>query len=97
MDVRIAHTVAYLLRCPRSAVPEAIRACKFSDKQSKDTRKQLAVHHADNNTTTNQQRDQQKWAVVVVAIVTATAAAATATRRRDGDATTQQPTNEGIS
>ena len=49
----------------------AMWACKFSDKQSMDPRKQMAVHHADINATTNQQRDQQKWAVVVVAIATA--------------------------
>ena len=54
MDVRIAHTVAYLLRCPRSSVPEAMRACKFSDKESKDARKQMAVHRADSNATINQ-------------------------------------------
>ena len=82
VDVRIAHTVAYLLRCPRSSVPEAMRACKFSDKESKDARKQMAVHRADSNTTTNQQRDQQKLAVVVAAIVTAAAAATTATQQR---------------
>ena len=28
--------------------------CKFSDKESKDARKQMAVHRADNNATTNQ-------------------------------------------
>jgi hypothetical protein len=96
VDVRIAHTVAYLLRCPQLSVPEAMWACKFSDKQSKDTRKQMAIHHADNNTATNQQRDQQKWAVVVVEISTAMAVAMTATRWRNGNTTTQQPSNEGI-
>ena len=78
MDKRIGHTVSYLLRCPRSMVMEAMRACKFSDKESKDARKQMAVHRADSNTTTNQQRDQQKLAVVVAVIVTAAAAATTA-------------------
>jgi hypothetical protein len=97
VDKRIKRTVAYLLRCPRSTVPEAMRACKFSDKESKDARKQMAVHRTDSNATTNQQRDQQKWVVVVVAIVTATAAATMVTRQRDGDTTTQQPTNQGIS
>jgi hypothetical protein len=66
-----------------------MRACKFSDKESKDAGKQMVVHLADSNATTNQRRDQQKWAVVVAVIVIATAAAttatATATRRRDGD------------
>jgi hypothetical protein len=78
VDKRIQRTVTYLLRCPRSTVPEAMRACKFSDKESKDARKQMAVHRADSNTTTNQQRDQQKLAVVVAVIVTAAAAATTA-------------------
>ncbi len=78
-------------------MPEAKQACKFSDKESKDVGKQMAVHCADSNATTNQQRDQQKWAVVVAAIVTAMAAAMTAMQRRDGDATMQQPTNKGIS
>ena len=76
-DKRIKHTAAYLLRCPRSSVPEAMRACKFSDKESQDARKQMTVHRADNNATTNQQRDQQKWAVLVAAIATATAVATT--------------------
>ncbi len=74
-----------------------MRACKFSDKENKDTGKQMAVHRADSNATTNQQKDQQKWVVVVAAIVTATAAATMVTQRHDGDATTQQPTNKGIS
>jgi hypothetical protein len=97
VDKCAERTVAYLLRCPRSTVRKAMRTCRFSDKESKHAGKQMAVHRADSNATTNQRRVQQKWAVVVVAIVTATAAATTATRRRDGDATTQQPTNEGIS
>ena len=42
-----------------------MRACKFSDKESDDARKQMAVHRTDNNTTTNQLSDQQKWVVVV--------------------------------
>ncbi len=96
-DKRIGRTVAYLLRCLRSTVPEAMRACKFSDKESKDAGKQMEVRRADSNTTTNQQRDQQKLAVLVAVIVTAVAAATMATRWRDGNATTQQPTNEGIS
>ena len=96
-DKRIGGTAAYLLCCPRSTVLEAMRACKFSDKESKDARKQMAVHRADSNAITNQRRDQQKWVVVVEAIVTAMAAARTATRRRNGNATTQQPTNKWIS
>ncbi len=79
MDKRIRRTVAYLLRCPRLTVPKGMRVCKFSNKESKDAGKQMAVHRADINATTNQQRDQQKWAVVVAAIVTATAVATTAT------------------
>jgi hypothetical protein len=97
VDKRIERTVAYLLRCPRLTMPEAMPACNFSDKESKDAGKQMAVHRADSNATTNQRRYQQKWAVVVVAIVTAMAAATTATQRRHCDATTQQPTNVGIS
>ncbi len=90
VDKPIGRTIAYLLRCPRSTVPEAMRACKFSDKESMYARKQMAVHRADSNATTNQQMDQQKWVVVVAAIVTATAAATTATRQRHKDATTQR-------
>ncbi len=97
VDKCIERAVTYLLRCPRSSVPEAMQACKFSDKESKDARKQMAVHRADSNATTNQRRDQQKWVVVVAAIMTVTAVATTATRRHNGNATMQQPTNEGIS
>ena len=90
-DKCIGRTVAYLLHCPRSTVPEVMQACKFTDKESKDVGKHMAVHRADSNTTTNQQRDQQKWEVVVAVIVTAKAPAMTATRQRDGnDATTNQ-------
>ena len=42
------------LRFPRLTVPEAMRACKFSDKESKDAGKQMAVHRADSNATINQ-------------------------------------------
>ena len=52
-DKRIGHTVAYLLRCPRSTVLEAMQACKFSDKESKDAGKQMVVRRADSNTTSN--------------------------------------------
>ncbi len=79
-DKHIGRTVPYLLRCPRLMVPEAMWACKFSDKENKDARKQTAIHRADSNTKTNQQRDQQKLVVVVAAIVTAAAAATTVTR-----------------
>jgi hypothetical protein len=57
----------------------AMWVCKFSDKQSMDARKQMAVHRADITATTNQQRDQQKWVVVVVVIATAAAVATTVT------------------
>jgi hypothetical protein len=34
---------AYLLKCPASSVPQAMRACKNSDKESSDAAKQMAV------------------------------------------------------
>jgi hypothetical protein len=46
VDVRIAHTVAYLLRCPRSSVPEVMRACKFSLEESGNPAKQMAVRRS---------------------------------------------------
>ena len=45
-DKRIARTVAYLLRCPRSTVPEAMWACRFSDKESASPTTQMAVRRA---------------------------------------------------
>ena len=45
-DKRIADTVAYILKCPASTVPQAMRACKFSDKESKNAGKQMAVRRA---------------------------------------------------
>ena len=60
VDKRIERTFAYLLCCPRLTVPEAMPAWKFSDKESKDAGKQMAVRRADSNATTNQQRDQRK-------------------------------------
>ena len=46
VDKHIERTVAYLLRCPNWTVPEAMRACKFSDKESSNAGKQMAVRHA---------------------------------------------------
>ena len=46
VDKRIGRTIAYLLHCLRLTVPEAMRACKFSDKESKDAGKQMAVRRA---------------------------------------------------
>jgi hypothetical protein len=45
-DPRVERTVAYLLRCPRSTVPEAMRASKFSLDESRDAAKQMAVRRA---------------------------------------------------
>ncbi len=46
MDVRIAHTVAYLLRCPWSSVPEAMRACKFFLDESASQLKQMTIRRS---------------------------------------------------
>ena len=46
MDERIAHTVTFLLRCPGSTVPEAMRACKFSLEESLHPAKQMAVRRS---------------------------------------------------
>ena len=45
-DKRIAATVADILKCPASTVPQAMRACKFSDKESKHAGMQMAVRRA---------------------------------------------------
>ena len=46
VDVRIAHTVAYLLQCPRSSVPEAMQACKFTLDESENRSKQMTICHS---------------------------------------------------
>ena len=46
VDVRIAHTMAYLLRCPRSSVPEAMRACKFSLNKSESRSRQMMIRRS---------------------------------------------------
>ncbi len=46
MDVRIAHTVAFLLQCPGSLVPEAMRACKYTLEESADRSKQMAARRS---------------------------------------------------
>ena len=46
VDKRIERTLAYLLRCPNSTVPEAMRVSKFSDKESSNAGKQMAVCRA---------------------------------------------------
>ncbi len=45
-DKRIATTVAFILKCPASTVPQAMRACNFSDKESKHAGMQMAVRRA---------------------------------------------------
>ena len=45
-DKCIATTVAFILKCPASTVPQAVRACKFSDKESKHAGMQMAVRRA---------------------------------------------------
>ena len=46
MDVRIAHPVAFLLRCPGSSVPEAMRVCKYTLKDSADRSMQMAIRRS---------------------------------------------------
>ena len=46
MDVRIAHTVAYLLRCPRSLVPEGMWECKFTLDESENRSKQMTIRRS---------------------------------------------------
>ena len=46
VDKRIGHTVSYLLRCPRSSVPKAMRACKYTLDESGDPAKQTAIRHS---------------------------------------------------
>jgi hypothetical protein len=43
VDVCIVHTVAYLLRCPRSSVPEAMWVCIFTLDKSASQSKQMAI------------------------------------------------------
>ena len=46
VDPRIAHTVACLLRCPRSSVPEAMQACKFTLDESENRSKQMTIRRS---------------------------------------------------
>jgi hypothetical protein len=46
VDVRVAHTVTFLLRCPRSSVPEAMRACKYTFDESASRSKQMAIRRS---------------------------------------------------
>ena len=48
-DKRIGHAVEFLLRCQGAKVPEAMRACKFSDKESSNAGKQMAFRSASKN------------------------------------------------
>jgi hypothetical protein len=42
----IARTVTYLLKCPASSVPQAMLACKYSDKECSNVATQMAVRQA---------------------------------------------------
>ena len=44
--MRIVHAVAFLLRCQGAKVPEAMRAVKFTLKESANATKQMAVRRA---------------------------------------------------
>jgi hypothetical protein len=46
VDVRITHTMAYLLWCPWLLVPEAMRACKFTLDESASRSKQMAIRRS---------------------------------------------------
>jgi hypothetical protein len=46
VDVRIAHTVTFLLRCPWSSVPEAMRACKYTFDERASRSKQMAIRRS---------------------------------------------------
>jgi hypothetical protein len=46
VDQCIVATITYILMCPASTVSQAMRACKFSDKKSKNAGKQMAVCRA---------------------------------------------------
>ncbi len=46
VDKRIAQTVSYLLRCPRSMVPEAMRACKYTLDESSHPTLQMAIRRS---------------------------------------------------
>ena len=46
VDVCIAHTMAYLLRCPLSSVPEAMRASKFSLNESESRSRQMTIRRS---------------------------------------------------
>ena len=48
---RIEHTTTYLLRCPASTVPEAMRASRFINMESSNSAKQMAVIDAKKNAT----------------------------------------------
>ena len=45
-DKRIANAVAFKIRCKGASIPEAMRATKFTLKESEDTSKQMAVRRA---------------------------------------------------
>jgi hypothetical protein len=44
--VRIVHTVAYSMRCPRLSGPEAMRAFKFTLDKSASRSKQMTIHRS---------------------------------------------------
>ncbi len=45
-DKRIANAVVFKIRCQGASIPKAMRATKFTLKESKDTAKQMAVRRA---------------------------------------------------
>jgi hypothetical protein len=53
MDERIAHTVAFMLRCPGLSVPDAMRASKYSLEESGNPAKQVAIRHSFAKATTD--------------------------------------------
>ena len=91
VDKRIGRTVAYLLRFPRSTVPEAMQACKFSDKESKHTRKQMAVRRAGEKANSAKRKSPPPPNVVDASTVgTTTVSPMTSTAVTRGNSTTHQ-------
>jgi hypothetical protein len=45
-DKRIANAVAFKIRCRGASIPEAMRATKYTLKESEDTAKQMAIRRA---------------------------------------------------
>jgi hypothetical protein len=92
VDKRIAQTMSYLLRCPRSLVPKAMRACKYTLDESSHPTLQMVIRRSYAKATGGKLKSPPK---IIDSAATTTVSPMTNVNRDDNNnADMQQPTSK---